>query len=339
MLATGLGMLAGGRGSAARVTGAVFCLSVAAFTLHSEGPETAALGPLVPLDWLLSAGGTGWFWLFAVTLFQDRPFGWDRLTPAAGLTALAAVAESLPRAAANGAWIVHNALEVALVGHVLWVVWASHRDDLVASRRSFRAPFLGLIGVYAILLSGWEIAEYLGLHVAWAGLAQAASLAVLALVGAVLFLHPRSGLFERPTPSLAPSGDGALAPRDRVALAKLEALMAGDEIWRREGLTIGRLAEAVGTPEHRLRRLVNDRLGHRNFAAFLNARRIEAAKERLADPDAAAEAITKLAFDLGYASLGPFNRAFKEITGMTPSAWRSHALRGPTRSPDPEAPD
>ena len=29
-----------------------------------------------------------------------------------------------------------------------------------------------------------------------------------------------------------------------------------------------------------------------------------------------------IALDLGYGSLGPFNRAFKEISGMTPTAWR-----------------
>ena len=35
---------------------------------------------------------------------------------------------------------------------------------------------------------------------------------------------------------------------------------------------------------HRLRRLINDHLAHRNFAAFMNARRIDAAKAALTDP-------------------------------------------------------
>jgi AraC-like DNA-binding protein len=98
--------------------------------------------------------------------------------------------------------------------------------------------------------------------------------------------------------------------------------MTGDEVWRREGLTVGALAAEVGVPEHRLRVLINGRLGHRNFAAFINARRIEAARRQLADPAFADTPVSKIAYDLGFASLGPFNRAFKEATGQTPTEWR-----------------
>ena len=97
-------------------------------------------------------------------------------------------------------------------------------------------------------------------------------------------------------------------------------------IWRREGLSIGALAGELGMPEHRLRSLINDRLGYRNFADFLNARRIEAAKARLADPAEARSTVAAIAFDLGYGSLGPFNRAFRAATGATPTAWRRAAL-------------
>jgi len=82
-------------------------------------------------------------------------------------------------------------------------------------------------------------------------------------------------------------------------------------------------------------RLTNQRLGHRNFADFVNSHRIEAAKARLADPAHAAETVAQIAFDLGYGSLGPFNRAFRAATGATPTAWRRRALGG---SPDLEEP-
>ena len=69
-----------------------------------------------------------------------------------------------------------------------------------------------------------------------------------------------------------------------------------------------------------------DHLGFRNFAAFVNARRIDAAKARLADPTQARESVSTIAFDLGFGSLGPFNRAFKEVTGQTPTEWRRQRL-------------
>lgn len=95
-----------------------------------------------------------------------------------------------------------------------------------------------------------------------------------------------------------------------------------DQIWRREGLTIGALAQAAGMPEHRLRQIVNGVLGFRNFTAFINERRIAAAKAILVDPEHDRMPISAVAYDLGFGSLGPFNRAFKTATGVTPTQWR-----------------
>jgi AraC-like DNA-binding protein len=77
---------------------------------------------------------------------------------------------------------------------------------------------------------------------------------------------------------------------------------------------------------HLLRRLINKGLGYRNFAAFLNDHRITEARQRLADPKQAREQISAIAFGLGYASLAPFNRAFRELTGVTPTDYRAQAL-------------
>ena len=79
-------------------------------------------------------------------------------------------------------------------------------------------------------------------------------------------------------------------------------------------------------PEHRLRRLINQALGHRNFSAFLNGYRLDDARARLADPAQAEVAVLTIAMDAGFQSIGPFNRAFKAATGRTPSEFRRQAL-------------
>jgi len=61
-------------------------------------------------------------------------------------------------------------------------------------------------------------------------------------------------------------------------------LMSDDRIYRQEGMTIGTLATKLTVPEYKLRRLINQRLGYRNFNVFLNNHRIEEAKAALADP-------------------------------------------------------
>jgi AraC-like DNA-binding protein len=76
--------------------------------------------------------------------------------------------------------------------------------------------------------------------------------------------------------------------------------------------------------------LVNRHLGYRNFSAFLNGYRIGEAKNRLADPELARTPVLTIALDLGYGSLGPFNRAFKATTEMTPTEYRDRAI--PARS-------
>ncbi len=332
VLATGVGLLRSGQGGPARWTGAIFCLSVAAFGLNSGGADTRALHLIAGPIWLLSIAGTAWFWLFAVTLFEDRAVTWSRMTPVAIMMLVGLVGGVLRSPAARGVWIVHNLLEVVLVLNVMLVIWRSWGGDLIEARRSLRGPFMVVVGVYCMILSGFEIASDLGFNPAWGSLAQAASLAAMNLAGAITFLQGRPDLFGRPARTGAAAPD-AVPPQDRPLLARLQAIMADGDLWRREGLTIGQLAVEVGAPEHRLRRLINGVLGHRNFADFLNARRVEAAKASLAAPENARALISALAFDLGYGSLGPFNRAFKDATGLTPSAWRLKALAD---SPNPE---
>lgn len=79
-------------------------------------------------------------------------------------------------------------------------------------------------------------------------------------------------------------------------------------------------------PEHQLRALINGELGHRNFSAFLNAYRLTEAKRLLADPEQARRQVLQIALDVGFGSIAPFNRAFKEATGRTPTEFRKEKL-------------
>jgi AraC-like DNA-binding protein len=114
-------------------------------------------------------------------------------------------------------------------------------------------------------------------------------------------------------------------PADSLFRDELLDLMASG-YYRETGLTIGRLADRLGYPEHQLRRLINGQLGYRNFSAFLNDYRVQEAMVRLADRRMVRTPILTIALDLGYASIGPFNRSFKERTGSTPSEYRRQNL-------------
>jgi len=186
---------------------------------------------------------------------------------------------------------------------------------------------MAVVAGYAIAVSGVEIGQGMGIEAAWHGLAGAAALFVLSLAGGAVFLDARTSVFGVATaPIVEPSPKTDVDAADRHTLNALDEAMQKREVWRQEGLSIGALAREVGVPEHVLRRLINGRLGYRNFAAYLNVHRIAAAKQRLSDPGQARTTVAAIAFELGFGSIGPFNRAFREETGQTPTQWRAEAL-------------
>lgn len=308
---------------AIRIAGLLMVLSTAAYVLNSSALTRDVLGfTSIPIH-LLALGGAGFFWLFVVTLFEDRLVSPLTLAPA-GLLTLWGLAGWLGRQQMSSpVWISHNLIEIGFAAHALYVIANSWRGDLVETRRRIRGPVLTVVTIYVVTLSCFEIAEGMGFRQPWFDVVGAAALAFMCGLGAVAFLQAQPDLFGASTkPAVADGLDAG----DRLLLTKLESLMAESQAWKREGLTIGALAEEVGAPEHKLRRLINDHLGFRNFAAFVNARRIDAAKARLADPARARDTVSTIAFDLGFGSLGPFNRAFKEVTGQTPTEWRRERL-------------
>jgi AraC-like DNA-binding protein len=119
-----------------------------------------------------------------------------------------------------------------------------------------------------------------------------------------------------------PVAEAGLSASDHAALNRLKHLMTTERTYRQEGLTIGVLAVRLGMPEYRLRTLINDGLGHRNFNAFLNRYRLDEAKAALADRGRAEVPVLTIALDAGFQSLAPFNRAFKADTGLTPTEFR-----------------
>jgi len=151
---------------------------------------------------------------------------------------------------------------------------------------------------------------------ALAAVVAAISIAMMRVDGADLFPAAPEVQAEASQAAVVESG------ADQKLVDGLMRLMADDRIYRHDNVTIGTLATRLGIPEYRLRRLINQRLGYRNFNVFLNEHRIAEAKAALADPSQARVPVITIAMDAGFQSLGPFNRAFKATTGVTPTEYR-----------------
>jgi AraC-like DNA-binding protein len=333
LVATMAGLWRGGKGHSARIAGVLLAIAVIAYTLQSSPLIQDTITPINVVIHFMALGGGGLFWLYIVTLFEDWRLSPLTFAPFAGLTAIGLVGWLSPPEIDGPIWFLQNLVEVGLAAHALFIVIRSWRGDLVEARRRLRGPFLAMVTLFVVVLSGFEIGEIFGITAPWYPLAGALALAVFCVTGSAVFLLANPAIFGAAASQQSPD---YLDAGDRLTIERLAATMREAEAWRREGLTIGALAADLGVPEHQLRRLINDHLGHRNFAAFVNAHRIEAARAALADPARAREPVSAIAFELGFASLGPFNRAFKEATGQTPSEWRKAQLAG--GSPIPENP-
>lgn len=107
-------------------------------------------------------------------------------------------------------------------------------------------------------------------------------------------------------------------------LQKLEFLMNTEKTYCQEGLTIGELALCLQIQEYRLRQLINQRLGYRNFNDYLNQFRMKEAALQLLNSDTREKPILDIALDIGYKSMTNFNKIFKEKYGVTPRDYRKN---------------
>ena len=334
MLLLGCVALRSGASRDQRIAIVLACLSISAWLISESATAWAAFGHLAlltALSWPVGA----LFWLFVLAVFEDVRVTPLTLSPAAAQVALGALRGLLPDPIGDASWWLMNGISGVLAVHACVVVARGWSGDLVEGRRRLRGPLLGVAAVFSVSMVLAAFAARLDPAGPWYAMGGGRPygggfISLVMFASAVMFVQMRPSVFSAARRAAA-GPDPRAEAADRLMLEKLNAFMAGGG-WRREGLSIGQVAGELGEPEHRLRRLINQRLGHRNFADFVNGYRIEAAKARLADPAQARATVAAIAFDLGYGSLGPFNRAFRAATGSTPTEWRRAALAA--TSPD-----
>jgi AraC-like DNA-binding protein len=256
-------------------------------------------------------------WLTARLYFEDgfqpRPAHGMLL---AALVAVRALVQPWPVAASG--------LAAVAVLDALRRIHAGAGSDLLLTRLRLRFVVLLGTGVYALAVLLAEAVVTRGSRTeGLLGAANDIGLLLLAAVVSLSILRVEPGLLRGVdrSPSTGPVA---------ILEKRLERLIEDEQIFRTEGLTIAAVAERLGEQEYKVRQLVNTRLGFRNFGAFLNHYRVREARTLLADPAQKRLGVAEIAFRLGYSSLGPFNRAFKEIVGRTPTEYRRASLEPQT---------
>jgi AraC-like DNA-binding protein len=309
--------------------GSAFALGSAAHAVTAASGFTLPVTPWHAALIAVSTGNVVLFWLFARALFDDafeirrwHAAPWAAVVALSLTNCLVLVPAQIldPRIFSIAISVISLVFVTLAVAQTI----ASWSADLVEARRRLRvfvvvaaAAYAGFNAVAEIFLpptgSPGVVATVNAAILA--GVVIAIAVSLMRVKGETIF----SAAEKLPVAAVLSNEASA---SDRKLLDALMRLMSDERIYRHEGITIGMLATKLGVPEYRLRRLINQQLGYRNFSAFLNNHRIEEAKAALADPSQAEVPVITIAMDAGFQSLGPFNRAFKATTGVTPTEYR-----------------
>jgi AraC-like DNA-binding protein len=296
---------------------------------------------LVTIDWFdrprliglflaLGAGATpGLFWLFAKAWFNDetqlrkRDVALVAISVANTLFAQLTypVTDPLISSASTVSGVLFRAIMLGFAGAALMEVWRGREGDLIEGRRKLRMRLVAVVSLYVMVIAVAEVAsqqQWIA-HETQHTIGSFAVCVILAFC-MMMFGMRQADLFGMPVAQ--PKRVQPEASDDGLA-AKLLAHMKSELPHRDETISIAKLAAQLGEPEYRLRRTINQQMGHRNFASFVNGYRLSEVKAALADATQKEVPIITIALDAGFGSLGPFNRAFREAEGMTPSEYRA----------------
>jgi AraC-like DNA-binding protein len=336
------------RHRASAVLGAVFALCLASIHLLTITLEWGWRGLEIPLNLLVTASPFV-FWLLARALFEDEfRWRWSYLLIYAAYMAAAVAGHLVTFGDFRGIahWFLRSemahggialwpfiGINTALVVMALYVALKDWRVDLVQSRRRARVVS---VAVGAIIIIGVNAMEFFHLGSARSAVTDtvfSCAFFLLILVICPLYLGFRGRAPTGPALHVFPSEtaaevDEAEGGQGSEVIAELQRLMGQEQVFREEGFTIRRLAERLNVKEYRLRRLINGHLGYRNFNRFLNHYRVEEVARRLVSAETRHLPVLSIALDMGYRSLSPFNKAFKEIKGMTPTEYRNRHRPG-----------
>jgi AraC-like DNA-binding protein len=271
------------------------------FTLFADRPRFPR--------WLLG--------LFLVEMFLEVPMRW--------LISGGAMADIATR-------VMPATLQALFAGFALYWSIASWRSDLIQSRRWARMLAIVIIGLNIIgstlflrvLIPQNGVANYYA-HL----ILTLSNLPIVLFVLVFLSDEDLRGPLDADAQPLglgiaaASSGSPTVSPEIAAMLARLGVLMETERMYRRPNLSVKELADLVQTPEYRLRKLIHEQLGYPNFNVFLHRYRIREACQQLRDPALRRIPILTIALSTGYQSINTFNRGFREILGVTPSAYRA----------------
>jgi len=314
---------------------AIFCASLAVAMVQRVTGN--ALGDYRYLLGLGACATCNGYWLVAHALFRRTAFtGWHFAL--AGTVAGLLIVLNLVRFAEARLWFdpmilagVAGGFAEALVLFSSAVLVLTIYEGIAGWReagsteRRMRIIFISVIAsciatttTASGLAAGWPLLAKLQ-----STLEASAAVAVIVTTHLLIYWHNRIDWNQ----SSAEQGSGvsnsrlAFDPDDYSFADSVKRVVQRQRLYLQPELKVADVANALGVPEYRVSRAICGPLQYPNFNRFINRYRIEQACSLLLTRTE--WPVLTIALESGFASIGPFNRAFKQQLGMTPTVFRS----------------
>lgn len=269
---------------------------------------------------MLSGGTCSVFWLFTRALF--------RKTAAIGPFELMLVAGIIAPSMIKPVFIISgfdapieilvNAQTMLSSTALMLSVWEAARNWPSAEHVNERRLRIGYLAVFSsgVFLCAIVFNTAAPISPQLVTLIEALCAAAILAVGSIALVYRRT----HPAPDQRPAPEAT--ETDTQLGQRLIRLIEREQLHLDPDLNVRSLAQALGEPPNKVSRAITAGLKAGNVNQLINARRITHAKTLLADPSQDHMTILQVALNSGFNSIGPFNRAFKAQTGVTPRAFR-----------------
>jgi AraC-like DNA-binding protein/uncharacterized membrane protein len=309
---------------------AVFCVGLFSIMLI-ELMGRNALGVAYPVMAIASCASCSFFWLTARALFRHDPaIGWPEIAIVSGIFLPTifdqiAIATNLGAAVGDAAladWMVRlDNMQVLFSSTALVLAFGEGLNGwsgISESERRVRYVFLSSFG------AGFGICVLLFDHGRLTLVSADLTILIQGICAAAIMASMSLAIvFRRDNP--LPDGSARKVPpanENEQALALQIKTLVSDGAFLDPDLKVSTLARRLHEKDYKVSRAIVAGLEQPNFNRFINHYRIKHAKQLLSDLSVKKRGILEIAMDSGFASLGPFNRAFKDATGLTPREFR-----------------
>ena len=222
---------------------------------------------------------------------------------------------------------VTNLLSSSILMLTLWEAARGYKSFHGTQRRQ-RFVFLMCassgIAACSIIAPALFVGPQLTQAMPWFVVSSALSI-LLVTQGVLISQHNHMKQLQKINEADKLKADSALtktSEEDNLLVAGIKNLLHKEQIFLQANLKMIDIAHRLDVPEYRISRALRFHFNGRNFNQFINSLRIEYACKLLESPSNQHWTILVVALESGFASIGPFNRAFKAVYDCTPHEYR-----------------